>query len=360
MSDLLESQDKNQKRSLPVISDPVALTFNFAAALPGRASSPHTQRAYFRWIDTYLADIAGLHPTEGDARVHRMGTLSIPVLKQTLSAPQLRAWLGRLAQQGHGKQGIEQARAAVVTLVDLLAEAGWLDDYVAAAMSRVRSPRAEDGQRPGRWLSLEQIKLLMASGRQIATSDNQSLRNDVVILILCTMALRRDELSAARWGDLSLQNDRVVLRVHGKGRKVAMIDVPRPIMRAMDRWRNAITVHDTAAPEAPLVRRIWKGGRIARYGLSPDGIWWIVDAASAHAGLGRVTPHDLRRSVAGALYEAGTPVDKISGLLRHSSIAVTERYLNRLPHANEGAVLMSELLDFEQDYGDWPGFEADA
>lgn len=357
MSDLLGPKDGNLRS--PVVQDDTALTFNFAASLPGRASSPHTQRAYFRWVDTYLADIAGLKPTEGDIRIRRMESLSIPVLQRILSAPQLRAWLGRLAQQGHGKQGIDQARASIVTLADLLAEAGWLDDYAAAAMSRVRPPRAEDGQRPGRWLSLNQIKLLMAAGRQIATTHNQALRNDVVILTLCTMALRREELSSARWGDLSLQNERVILRVHGKGRKVAMIDVPRPVMRAVDRWRQAISEESPPLPSAPLVRRIWKGGRIARYGLSPDGIWWIVDAAASHARLGHVAPHDLRRSVAGALHEAGTPVDKISRLLRHSSIAVTERYLNRLPHANEGAVLMSDLLDFEQNYGDWPGFEGE-
>jgi hypothetical protein len=43
--------------------------------------------------------------------------------------------------------------------------------------------------------------------------------------------------------------------------------------------------------------------------------------------------------------------------LRHSNIAVTERYLNRLPHAVEGATLMSEVLGLEDDLADWPGYE---
>ncbi|HEX2621975.1 MAG TPA: site-specific integrase, partial [Phototrophicaceae bacterium] len=71
-----------------------------------------------------------------------------------------------------------------------------------------------------------------------------------------------------------------------------------------------------------------------------------------------VAPHDLRRSVAGALHEAGTPIEKISQLLRHSNVAVTERYLNRLPKANEGAIAMSGLLGLDED-NDWPGFEYD-
>jgi len=287
-----------------------------------------------------------------------MQTLPVPLLAQVLTAQQLRAWLGILARKGHSKQGLDQARAAIVTLTDLLAEAEWVEDTTAAAMARVRPPRAEEGQRPGRWLSLHEVRMLMAASPQIATTENQAARNAVAITILCTMALRREELSAAKWGDLTLQNNRPVLRVHGKGRKVATVDVPSPVLKSLDTWRRMVepdALHPP--PQTPLIRRIWKGGGISRHGLSPDGVWLIVDQASEHAGLGHVAPHDLRRSVAGALYEAGVPIDKISRLLRHSNIAVTEKYLSRLPHANEGAILMSEALGFdENDEESWPGF----
>ncbi|MCU0497314.1 MAG: tyrosine-type recombinase/integrase [Anaerolineae bacterium] len=337
-----------------------ALTFNFVTALPGRASSRHTARAYFRWVDQYLVDLTGLNPTKGPYREKRMSALPVEKLQLILSRPQLRAWLGQLVQAGHGKQGVEQARAAIVTLAELFAEAGWLPEMEAAAISRVRAPRAEDGQRPGRWLSVEQLKLLMAASREIATSDLQGTRNHLVVTILCTMALRREELSVARWGDLSLQNNRPVLRVHGKGRKIATIDLPRPVMRGLETWRSIVTASDhPPSDRSPLIRRVWKGGRISRGGLTPDGIWWIIDATATYAGIGHVAPHDLRRSVAGALHEAGTPVDKISQLLRHSSISVTERYLNRLARANEGAILMSNVLGLEDaaEQEEWPGFD---
>jgi integrase len=332
------------------------LTFNFAAALPGRASSPHTRRAYFRWVDTYLADIAGLEPTEGLNRQLRMTMLPLRELQRSLSAAQLRAWLGMLISRGHGKQGLDQARASIVTLADLLAEAGWIDDYAAAALARVRPPRAEIGQRPGRWLSLDQVRLLMDSSRRIATSDQQAIRNHLIVTILCTMALRREELAVAKWGDLSIQNNRPVLQVHGKGRKVAVIDVPKPVMRDLDQWRGVVARSQyPPTKESPLVRRLWKGGRVSRGALTADGIWWILGETAQYANIGHVAPHDLRRSVAGALHEAGTPIDKISRLLRHSNIAVTERYLNRLPKANEGAILMSEMLGLNNDE-EWPGF----
>jgi integrase len=341
-----------------ILAEDSGLTFNFAVALPGRASSRHSQRAYFRWVDQYLADVAGLAVTNGDTRVIRMNALPVRILQESLSAPQLRAWLGKLVAAGHGKQGIDQARAAVVTLADLLAEAEWLDDYTAAAMARVRPPRAEAGQRPGRWLSLDQVKMLMTAARQIATSENQELRNHLVATVLCTMALRREELAAARWSDLSVQNNRVVLRIHGKGRKVANVDVPKVVVRALERWRVAVSPNTPHPPaHTALVRRIWKGGRISATGVTPEGIWLMISDAARAAGIEHVAPHDLRRSVAGALEEAGTPIEKISRLLRHSNVAVTERYLSRLPKRNEGAILMSDVLGLEDDeFDDWPGY----
>src|SRR5690606_18744629 len=138
---------------------------------------------------------------------------------------------------------------------------------------------------------------------------------------------------------------RPVMQVHGKGRKVATIDIPRPVLRDLDQWRGIVSRSQyPPTQESPLIRRLWKGGRVSRGSLTADGIWWILGETAAYAGIGHVAPHDLRRSVAGALHEAGTPIDKISRLLRHSNIAVTERYLNRLPKANEGAILMSEVL----------------
>jgi integrase/recombinase XerD len=327
------------------------LVFNFAMALPGRASSLHTARAYFRWIDLYLVDIAGWAKSENaESRAERMMRLPVHTLQESLSAQQVRAWLGMLARRNHSKQGLDQARAALVTLADLFAEAGWIDDMKAAAVARVRAPRAETGQRPGRWLSLDELRMLIAASGEDASNPPQRARNMLVLTILCTMGLRREELCKARWGDLSIQNNRVVLRVHGKGRKVAPVDVPKPVIRALEGWRKLCIVNTSGAlAETPLIRRVWKGGRIARGGITTEGVWRLVDRAAQTAQIGHVTPHDLRRSVAGALHESGVPMDKISRLLRHSSIAVTEKYINRLPQRNEGAVLMSDLLILEDD-----------
>jgi integrase len=339
MSFPLQPIDPRDPR-LPAL--PPDATFDFAAVLAGRASSQHTQRAYARWVDRYLEDMAGLEPTTGPDRMRRMRNLPLAALLPAMSPSSLRAWLGRLAEEGQGKQGLTQARAALVTLAQLLSEAGWIDDYTSAAIGNVRAPAAEDGQRPGRWLSLDQLRQLMRAAEAIANSDAQRARNRVAMSMLCTMALRREELADARWSDLSTQNGRPVLLVHGKGSKAVYVDVPAVVVDALQTWLSYVT----PKKGSPLIRRIWRGGHVADYGLSTDALWRIVNAAADEAGLGLVSPHDLRRSVAGALQLSGVPIDTISRLLRHSNVAVTERYLSKLPQQNEGAVLMADLLDF--------------
>jgi len=318
-------------------------TFDFVSMLAGRASSSHTHRAYVRWVDRFLVDTVGVKPMAGQDRVARMRALPIKTLLPNLNAPNLRSWLGRLSEEGQGKQGLNQARAAIVTLSSLLAEAGWLDDYTSAAMGNVRTPRAEDGQRPGRWLSLEQIRLMMQAAEDIATSDPQRSRNRLIMGMLCTMALRREELAEARWGDLGTQNGRPVLLVHGKGSKAVYVDVPKTVVVALEDWARYLSPDPTSA----VIRRVWRGGRVDKGGLTTDALWRIVSAAARRAGLGRVAPHDLRRSIAGSLQASGVSIDTISRLLRHSNVAVTERYLSKLPQQNEGAVLMADLLGLE-------------
>lgn len=301
--------------------------FNFAAALPRHTASVHTQRAYFRWVDRYLADFAHTSPTQtGDARTERMTRLSLRLLRDALDADQLSLWLAMLAEEGHSRQGLDQARAALVTLAELLARSRLIRSSQFQALRAVQVPSVGHPNTAPVLLSADQLKAIISSAGDIATSLNQQLRNRVVAGALCTMALRRDELAAARWGDLDYEEDRLRLRVNGEWVVVtpAMADI-------LARWREVL---DDPMPGSPLVRRIWRGGRIASDGLSPDGIWLVVRDSARYADLGHVTPDDLRRSVAYGLRDAGASTEYIRDLLRHRNLMVTERFLARLHTAD--------------------------
>ena len=304
-------------------------TFDFIKALPKRTSSHHTQRAYYRWVDQYLVDLADMKPTQGDTRLERMSRLPIHRILPLLLPETLDSWLGTLGEAGHSRQGIDQARASIVTLAELMSQEELISDKLFAKLKYVSSPSIELTKRDNTLLSQNQLIQLMNASRDNSTSANQRLRNSVAMTMLCTMALRREELSAAKWGDLQRQGERISLTIRNDG---GAVEVPAKLLKSLTLWRDAI---GEPAGDSPLIRRIWKGGRIAKDGLSSDGIWLIVKDAANAANLGHVTPDDLRRSVAGGLRDAGHSIEEISQLLRHKNIIITERYLKRIPAQKE-------------------------
>jgi integrase len=300
-------------------------TFDFIKTLPKRTSSRHTQRAYYRWVDQYLVDLADMKPTRGDARITRMQHLPIHTILPLLLPDTLDTWLISLVELSHSRQGIDQARAAIVTLGELMAQEGLISDELFAKLKYVSSPPIELSKRENTLLTQNQLIQLMNASRDKSTSNNQLLRNSVAMTMLCTMALRREELSVAKWGDLQRQGERIFLNIRNDG---GAVEVPSKLLKSLTYWRDAI---GEPAGDSPLIRRIWKGGRIAKAGLSSDGIWLIVKDAANAANLGHVTPDDLRRSVAGGLRDAGHSISEISQLLRHKNLIITERYLKRIP-----------------------------
>jgi integrase len=298
-------------------------SFDFTQALPKRTDSSNTQRAYYRWVDRFLVDVAGLKPTSGDERLTRMENLPLKSLLRHMTARKLRNWLNRLVEENQGRQALDQARATIVTLAELMAEEGALEAALAQEIQDVSVPSVKKNPTPERLLSPDEVRRMMAAARDMAHSTNQLLRNNVVATMLCTMALRREELSAAKWGDVTLKDGIAVLDM-GQG----YVDVPLPVVAIIDRWRNML---GEPPASTPLIRRIWKGGRIAKAGLSPDGIWLIIRDAAQFANLGHVTPDDLRRSAVANMYRNGMPIEEISRLLRHRSILITERFLAKLP-----------------------------
>ncbi len=300
-------------------------TFDLTKALFERTSSQHTQRAYYRWIDQFLVDLAGMKSTRGDARRDRMSHLPIGRILPILQAETLETWLNLLVDEGHSRQGLDQARASIVTLGEILADDGLISHDLLGQLKYVSAPAVEIKRVESVILSRDELSALMNSARANSTSNAQMLRNSVAMMMLCMMALRREELSAAKWGDLQRQGDKIVLLIRNGGGAVL---VPPNLLSVMTSWRHAI---GEPPSESPLIRRIWKGGRIAKAGLSADGIWLIVKDAAKSANLGHVSPDDLRRSVAGGLRDTGHPIEEISKLLRHKSVNITERYLRRIP-----------------------------
>lgn len=305
----------------------MGITFDFVHALRSHTQSENTQRAYYRWVDRYLVDMIGYKPSQSMARIRRMGTLSVTVLKRSLRDYTLSNWLNQLMSEGANRQALDQARASIVTLAELATQEGHLSLERFQEIKAVHVPPVDHKDTPERLLSAEELQLLKETIIENATTEIQRQRNTLIVTLLITLAIRRYELSKLKWGDITLTKNNRVLMSIGKH----TIEIPRHILTILDQWRACFKGNvANPSPESPVLRRIWKGGRIAKRGLSADGIMLVIKEGAEIADLGVVTPDDVRRSVIADLYRRGVPLEEISRLLRHRNVKVTESFLAKL------------------------------
>lgn len=152
----------------------------------------------------------------------------------------------------------------------------------------------------------------------------------VAITLLAGTAARVGAIMDLTWDRVDFERSQINLRlpdaVTRKGRAV----VP---MNGMVR-ATLQTAHEAAMSEFVVEHG---GARV-------KSIRTAFNAAKARAGLEGVTIHDVRRSAARFMVEAGVPMDKVAQMLGHSNTAMTEKVYGRFSpdHLHDAA----DVLDF--------------
>jgi integrase len=155
-----------------------------------------------------------------------------------------------------------------------------------------------------------------------------------------------------RWGHVDLAGK--ALAVIGKGEKPAVIGLPPQLVEHLFQWKGMWAAGAGRVPQAEECVLVALNnpqgiGQERRsdprwgVGIGVDAIGRLVGRAGIKAGLGKLEPHDLRRTFAGILEDRGTPIEDISKALRHSNITTTQKYLEQNPRrtiaVTEGLVL---------------------
>ena len=99
--------------------------------------------------------------------------------------------------------------------------------------------------------------------------------------------------------------------------------MPSWVFWALDEWAAAAGI-----TSGPVLRPVSKAGLVGDGpGPRPKPSSRTVIRHARLAGLGKVTPHDLRRTFAKLAHQGRAPLEQIQISLGHASIQTTERYL---------------------------------
>jgi integrase len=114
----------------------------------------------------------------------------------------------------------------------------------------------------------------------------------------------------------------VIVDLVGKGRRIRTVPMPGWVKTYVDEWIAAAKIGG-----GKILRPIRKNGSIWGRKLTQNVIWYTVRLCANRAGIGKLAPHDLRRSCARLCHNAGGELEQIQFLLGHSSVQTTERYI---------------------------------
>lgn len=173
------------------------------------------------------------------------------------------------------------------------------------------------------------------SGRHLASGEIKALidacppesaagrRDAAIVAVGYGCGLRRAELARLELADYRPEPGALLVR-HGKGNKERLVYLPTGAHAALRAW----LVRRGVAP-GPLFVAVRKGDHLTERALTDQAIYYILQKRQQEAGLRHFTPHDLRRTFAGDLLDAGEDISTVQQAMGHSSVNTTVGYDRR-------------------------------
>jgi integrase/recombinase XerD len=282
---------------------------------------------------TRLAVLAYLARYKGQTRMHAESDLrvylgwcrqqALPPL--TAKRPHIELYLRWMQETQRYKPSTVSRRLSVLTgFYRICVIDGILEHSPADYVRRPHVPP----ESPTLGLNHLQFEALLTASRE-----SENVNDFALVAMLGLLGLRIFEATGSDINALSETHGHRVLRVHGKGDKVALVPLPPSVARAIDRAIDGRT-------GGPLLRNS-TGNRMDRHGATRR-----LNALVRAAGITvpRIHPHMLRHTYVTTMLDAGVDLRDVQIAARHADPRTTMRYdrarknLDRHPNYHPGRV----------------------
>ena len=283
-------------------------------------TSPHTQRSYrtaleqfFAWLETKP--------------------------RQPFSKALVGEYRAYLLERKLSPSSVNLRLSPVRKLAREMADNGLLDHGVASAIERTKGVKQE-GARIGNWLLKEQANELLNAPDP---STLKGKRDRAILALLISCGLRRAELVSLEVERIQQREGRwVIPDLVGKGNRLRTVTLPAAVKVRIEAWTQAAKIS-----EGKVFRPVNKGDRVTgKFIADEKAIWQLVVHYARATSLGKLAPHDLRRTCAKLCRKSGGELEQIQLLLGHASIQTTERYLGTEQNLT---VAVNDVLGLEMD-----------
>ena len=234
----------------------------------------------------------------------------------------LRRYLAHLHAEGYARSTAARRTSTLRIWFALLARRGVISLDPAAGLATPKQ-----GRHLPRVLRVDQITALL---EVTDGAEPIALRDRALLELLYASGARIGEVCPLAMDAVDLAQQ--LVRLDGKGGTQRIVPIGDEAVNALRRYLavgrpQLLADHRSgsgAASHLAVVDVVFVTARGAPLGVRAARE--VVARAARRAGLGHVTPHTLRHSVATHLLERGADLRQVQELLGHASLATTQRY----------------------------------
>jgi site-specific recombinase XerD len=253
----------------------------------------------------------------------------------------VRRWRDHLLARGRRPSTVAHRLAVLRSLFRYLQADGFVSRN--PAVTELVPPPSLPDEQAGRALTPKQVMYLLAGPRRMTLDEAKRLRTPpdprivastrdyAILLVLARLGIRVAEACSLKVSSMRTVRERDVLHVVVKGGRERQLPLPDEVRMAiesyltLDRRRRRLAHSD--GREAPLFQPL-VNYRTLEHGkaLSTRHVRQIVARYAALAGLGKLSPHDLRRTFVTIARDQGLSARQVQMATGHKDSRMIDRY----------------------------------
>ena len=303
--------------------------FNAKLMIPffERSVSEETRRAYRQVTREFFSYLRSKHPAE-------------------VTHSDVQKWRDYLIDNKKSAATVRMKLSVIRSLFDYLQIAGIVRHN--PALTKLVRPPAQTEDLKGRSLSLKEVNYLLSGPDQTTAG---GARDYALILFMLLTSLRVSEVCSMQLSAMNWSHSRWTIKFKVKGGRTRTIPLPTAVKKAVDNYlkidreRRQIQKCDG---ENSFIFQPHTNYRTLIFdkSLTTAMAWQIVKKWGEFGGIGKISPHDLRRTAITRALDQGLSYRQVQMMTGHKDPKTVMRY----DHGRENLELNAvNFLDFEID-----------
>jgi integrase/recombinase XerD len=298
-----------------------------AAPFCEKSLSEETRRAYRRVIKEFFLFAGGVHPT-------------------LVTPDHVLRWREQLKGDKKKAATISFKLTVVRSFFEYLRAAGHVQ--LNPASTRLVQPPPASDEMKGRALTAKEVRYLLAGPDR---SKPEGARDYALLLVMVRLGIRVSEACSLRASSIHWSHGRWTVRLKVKGGRERTLPLPQEVRTAVDEYlrldrRRREALHSGGAGAylfQPTVN--YRTLEFSRP-LSTRMAWNIVQRWANYGRLGRISPHDLRRTAITRALDQGLSYRQVQMMSGHRDPKTVMRYDHGRENLDQNAV---NFLDYSEE-----------